>query len=392
MSVNKFFVTVIILFSILPSFVFVSFSQPSITVGMVVVTSSFIMLSFFLGFFVINRGCFLFALIITIFILIHSFSEAIENPSKVAVSVVFLLIFILCANVFSNLILQNQNNIVKPIKISAILLLFFGFLSLLFKVNTFGFENYSKSVFFFYEPSHYALVLNPILLASMSFFKEKEKILIIIFVLTLGLLIPSLILILTFLLSLVLTFKGKRLFAITTSLLFALSLSLIWTGYDISYFLDRISLTTDTNNLSALVYLQGWVDAGSSLFDTNFVGLGFQNAGTNSENWVNYKIYELSGKFMNRNDGSFTASKLISEFGILGCLLVFTSIFLIINEVKKIKSDSGNHVDKIASGFIVSYVIELLFRSAGYFTIGTFFLFVGIILVFKSGINGQNVT
>ncbi|MFT8211578.1 MAG: hypothetical protein ACMZI0_15200 [Symbiopectobacterium sp.] len=55
-----------------------------------------------------------------------------------------------------------------------------------------------------------------------------------------------------------------------------------------------------------------------ALFDTYGLGLGFQMAGTNGVGEYGYKIYVLSGMDLNRFDGGFLASKIVSEFGVIG--------------------------------------------------------------------------
>ena len=88
---------------------------------------------------------------------------------------------------------------------------------------------------------------------------------------------------------------------------------------------------SETNNISSLVYMQGWDDAITNIIRTNGIGLGFNMMGCDPLPLVGYRDTlinldpELVG--LNAQDGSFLVSKFISEFGVIGILIIILTIF-----------------------------------------------------------------
>ena len=132
--------------------------------------------------------------------------------------------------------------------------------------------------------------------------------------------------------------------------------------------------TTTAINLSSLVWLNGWSQATHHFVNSNGLGVGFNQMGCGK--------YEYSGIFtniitkltkgftLNANDGSFLASKLISEMGALGIVMVllfFTRSIRSILALKNFNHHGCNEYD-IARAVGGATMISLLFiRSAGYF-------------------------
>ncbi|QJA05894.1 hypothetical protein FVE67_03375 [Thermosulfurimonas marina] len=114
-------------------------------------------------------------------------------------------------------------------------------------------------------------------------------------------------------------------------------------------------------------------------FKANYgFGLGFQMLGT-QETYLSdysYVIEKITGKILNLENGSFVASKLITEFGILGIGILILYIywfikFLLIYPVKISKST-------YFYGIIAGFFIDLFIRGTGYFNTEVFFIFVAI--------------
>jgi hypothetical protein len=91
------------------------------------------------------------------------------------------------------------------------------------------------------------------------------------------------------------------------------------------------------------------------------------------------------GQTMNLKDGGFNLSKLLSEFGVFGGVLLvcylritISAVFLLRRVALWDKSQSASLV--FAASSIVGYLIEMLFRGAGYFTPTTMLLISSIFL------------
>ena len=132
----------------------------------------------------------------------------------------------------------------------------------------------------------------------------------------------------------------------------------------------------NSTNLSSLVYLNGWVAAFQYLRETNLLGVGFNLMGCEGgiQTEISSIIIELSGAYLNYNDGSFLMSKLISEIGILVVPLIFALLSGILKAVKIIfevivKNKVTSAIDIFASIFLLSGFIFLFIRGAGYFSI-----------------------
>jgi hypothetical protein len=98
------------------------------------------------------------------------------------------------------------------------------------------------------------------------------------------------------------------------------------------YFYDRVLFwdAQSSKNLSSLVYLQGIQDAHYSFVSTKGLGLGFQQLGTQKLSEAGLILQELlnNNTGLNRQDGGFTAAKIIAELGLLGILILLMYLIL----------------------------------------------------------------
>ncbi|GGK24105.1 hypothetical protein GCM10007987_04970 [Aliivibrio fischeri] len=374
---------ILFFFAFIPSFIFVVFNQSSITLGIMISIFFVSLYQAVIGEFKFNYRVLVLSLWIMIWLFITSYSNIMTNPTKVGLSVFFVFLYLNFAYQLSIQIKKNDSKDFFHITVVLCrVLLFIGIVSLFFKLDVLGYSAYSKSIFTFYEPSHYALVLVAFLMPSFYIVSYKEKLLYFFILLCFGLVFPSVIILIVAFLS-AFSILNKRIFLLSVIGAVLGFLMITPQTEQLLYFYERLNFSENTSNLTALVYMQGWYDAYYSFIETTGIGLGFQMAGENTETWINYRIYDLSGGYMNRNDGSFTASKLISEFGVLGVFFVLSYLIVFIKSIRAIKNGIRNkNIDfsMISNFFIISYVIEMFFRSAGYFTIGTLMLFVGIML------------
>jgi hypothetical protein len=106
-------------------------------------------------------------------------------------------------------------------------------------------------------------------------------------------------------------------------------------------------------------------------------GLGFQQLGVlGTDVDAGQLIYSLMGDYLNLFDGAFNASKLLSEFGVIGIALLMALCAKIVKSVRALRANA--HQAAPAAGLITfahcclaALPIELFIRGAGYFTAGT---------------------
>jgi len=306
-----------------------------------------------------------------------------------------LSIFLLGAVFFSSIFIANLlvklnfKDIKTILKKLSILLLFFGIFALIFDISLFGYGNYAKSIFPFSEPSHYALSIGPILFTTGFFLKPKYRNFLVLILFIFGVTLKSLIL-LVFSVFLILYYYKARYIPIFISVF--LSVFFLFDGvfFDATYFIDRLSLLGG-QNLSVLVYIQGWENILIALEQSYGFGVGFGNIANTLIGDTGELIYSLSGEYKNRTDGSFLASKLISEFGVFGIFLIAIYIKLFLRSSRFLKAtifanfylnqnSQYSAIQVLSSAFIVSFSIELFIRGYGYFSPGVLIFLIALFL------------
>lgn len=156
---------------------------------------------------------------------------------------------------------------------------------------------------------------------------------------------------------------------------------------NLRYFLDRLDFS-GTDNLSALVFIQGWELMFESLGRSQMWGLGFQQLGVHgTEAASSYLIFALLQSDSNLLDGGFVAAKLVSEFGILGIgitiLLVVLGArsFLVLRRMAA-STEPPRQTDLFIHGVRLAFLVELMVRGTGYFTGSIVLLIAALVLRF----------
>lgn len=228
-----------------------------------------------------------------------------------------------------------------------------------------------RSIGPFSEPSHFALAAAPwLLMATLSLRNQVAKIFVLLCFFATGIIEQSLV---TIVVVIVTAIISLRVIVIVPAILFV---SAAMTLIDIGYFTDRLDISEHSQNLSVLVFLQGFEFITSALELTSGMGLGFQQLGVVPlYSPTSEIIRSLSGQYLNFNDGSFLASKAISEFGIFGIILCVAiavkSALLIIKYRKYINSPNYDAGMKLSIAACVFYNVEIWIRGVGYFSVGT---------------------
>lgn len=239
----------------------------------------------------------------------------------------------------------------------------------------------SKPTFIYLEPSHFALVVAPFISYFCLISTKVKASLLLFFAAFWAAYIQNLTMLIAVLLAFVLSTRRNLVVSI-----FALSavifLLMIFVGVDrLSYFNDRLSFSSNSDNLSVLVLYQGWENALNTLIEISWFGAGFQQFGVATYTGAaSGKLYELLGFDINQYDGGTTASKIVGEFGVFGLLLLIfylLSLFIAVKRIRSRKIDSKKTL--FALVVFVSSILEIFVRGVGYFSPSLFTLIVSVL-------------
>lgn len=294
-----------------------------------------------------------------------------------------LLYLILCASFafIPTLDLLKEDFFHKIILFEFYILFILGYLKILLK---YFFEQENKSIIIFTEASHYAIVFLPFLFYTMYTCKRKAyAYLIFAASVVLALVIKSMTMIAGCILIIYLCYGRKLFYFISILIAVAVGIYII----DLEYFLDRINFSMQSRNISVLVFLSGWERAYLSLVDSGGIGLGFQQLGiVGPEGDLQNNIRSINNNIaLNINDGGTLGSKIISELGVMGLLLIISYFYLFIKISKLFMMRKINGA-KITffSCIIIMFSIELFVRGMGYFSLLSFMFISSLLYFFKS--------
>ena len=260
----------------------------------------------------------------------------------------------------------------------------------LFISNTFFIQS-SKSTLLFPEMSHFSIIFAPLLLFKVLTFKNTIHVYLSILIsLTLALSLLNLtLLISTFLIMMIYSIKKTFLFFLIPLVIVALFFDI----GDFQYFIDRIP-TSDTQNLSALVFLSGWERAFLSLIDSSFFGIGFNQLGfVGKTGFFQSEIISLGSPKLNITDGGSLAPKIISELGIVGLAFILIYLFHLVKAVYMVKKKKliYNYLDTFYISIFIMSFVSIFIRSSGYFSPIVFLLLSSIIYINKFKLTDHNI-
>ena len=266
-----------------------------------------------------------------------------------------------------------------------------------FRIDFFNTGN-TKPSFLFSEPSHIAITASALVMYVAVMSSRIKCLLIVLFTLAWAIYIQNLT---TIILGLMVAFVCIKLNIILISLFSSFLFVLIYIfleqidGGGVSYFLDRLSFDPDSENLSALVFMQGWDNARLTLIKTMGLGAGYQQLGVFTEvGAYTNKVIDIVGHNPNRYDGGTTGSKVVSEFGFLGIIAILVHLILVIRCVVRVRRrvmGAPQHAnDTFASCAVICSSLELYVRGVGYFSPLIFMFWVGffVIIMRRQGVGG----
>ena len=337
------------------------------------------------------------SLLVFIHIIISSFLMDSFFSIKHILSFIFMVFITLTAFIFSQKISKiSQKSFISLLHITSMTVLFLGILSLIIDINFLGYGNFPKSIFPFAEPRHYVTSTGSFIIASALYLSQKKKIIISLIIPLFAAIYGSVILIVFYMMIFYFLFIvniKKSFYATSIVAIFFVTITFLFA--DINYFIERLNFSQNNLNLTTLVYLQGWQEIFYSFQETGGFGVGFQNMGILAPTAISELIYQLAGGFYkNRNDGSFLASKIISEFGVLGLMIVGLYLKQFFSSLLKISkylnnTDLINFNSKIspilifAHIHVIFFIIEMFAAGTGYFSTGVFLLLISFFLLQK---------
>ena len=241
-----------------------------------------------------------------------------------------------------------------------------------------------SAVGFFHENSHYAWSFLPFLLYMVVLSSWRKK----WFFLFMGFLITLILQSLTLLVGMIaIAIFALRLRQLVFLSIIAIPILMVSMDYiNIGYYSSRLDFTNP--NLSLLSFINGWERAYLNLKDFYGIGIGFQQLGLiRSEGEIEiYEVLESIGtENLNLLDGSFLASKFISEFGILAVMVLVAYLVYLARSVRwlhEVSINGGETVDCRKVFFLACFVmffIDLFIRGGGYFTSSSF-LFIASLM------------
>ena len=230
-------------------------------------------------------------------------------------------------------------------------------------------EPWRAPVFPFSEPSAFALAFVPTMMYACVSTRGTTR----WWFLIAGVLCSALIQNLT-------TIAGVLLVALVTlrlPVLLALSvpIGLALSQVNLTYYAERLDFSGDVQNLSNLVYVQGWQMIEESLTRSGGFGLGFQQLGVRGTDVPAAELLRTIGGGEDKNllDGGFAFAKLGSDFGVFGIVLAVLYLLLAVRSVLVLRQVTHGRraippALVLAHCAVVAWLIELFVRSSGYFT------------------------
>lgn len=234
---------------------------------------------------------------------------------------------------------------------------------------------WAKSTFPFTETSHFALAFAPVYLFLCSTARSGRRNLWLLFGFALALALKSATLLAVVFIAAAIC---RRFLVVLASAALIAAVGL--TG-QLKYFASRAALSDDSSNISALVYLEGWEMLDDSLVRSHGWGVGFEQLGLEGSNVAAAEAIRqhTQGMDLNLKDGSFVLSKLGSEFGVVGLLLVVGYAWLALRCSLALRSGGGSLNEQFARSVVLAYWVDMFVRGTGYFSQSTL-LFVGACL------------
>lgn len=235
----------------------------------------------------------------------------------------------------------------------------------------------SKPVFPFSEASHFGLALCPILLGLCVM--TRTPVLRLLYVgagVALALSLQNFTLLVGLMLISAVCLPWRWLLPVLGAGVLAVGLALSIGAEGLLYYTERLDFSGDSENITALVVIQGWQMISEAWDATYGWGLGLQQLGIQGPTAeVSDLIFTLNGgDYLNLLDGGFLLAKLAGELGFFGAGLAVAYVVAAARcglRLRKMAMEAAPVEPAgavFAQAIVVMYLLEVFVRSAGYLT------------------------
>jgi hypothetical protein len=380
----------------MPSLVMVQFAVSSLAVGAVL--SYILILSILLVFgipvgfskspskiFIIySLALFIHGSVVCIFSANFDFYRFIGSYLVFSLMYTSILVFknLFDLNFFTNYIINKT--IISMFK----LIVFFGVVAFFLNISpNIKYSQLNKGVFPFFEPSHFGLSVSPFLFyyINSNINKFSKAFFLFIFISFLVVINNLTILVVT-VFAIFFMLKGKKEYFLGFVLLFPTLILIIFNNVD--YYSSRM-IQNDSDNLSTLVWLQGWENALIMFKRTFGLGVGFQQFGIgglsgNATEAISILRAGDENSTLNQLDGGTLGAKIIGEFGLIGIIVVVYITKLCVLSIYRLKFDDRvkfNSIQLFSLCIISSFLIEIFVRSMSYISNPMFFFLMALTIL-----------
>ncbi|MCS3767086.1 hypothetical protein HNP12_001143 [Aeromonas hydrophila] len=299
--------------------------------------------------------------------------------NRFALSYITLALVLTCALLIATSLRRLSDEYFHQSSMIISLLLLFNAIMSLSRVDVFS-TGLAKPTFLYLEPSHFALVAAPFISYYCLTSSRTRGTVILLSVVFWAGYIQNLTMLIAALLAFVLSTRKNLVVAMLALIIATLALFIFADTESMSYFNDRLSFSSSSNNLSVLVLYQGWENAIKTLTQLSWLGGGFQQFGiTTLTGEASIKLHQLLGFDINQFDGGSTAPKILGEFGIFGaCILLvyLTYLVIVFRRIRLGEIESKKEI--FASVVLITSVLEFFVRGVGYFSPSLFMFAVGV--------------
>ncbi len=387
---------------LLPSFIFVISNATSLALGMLVASAMVVLTNYrYLMKLKTSSLNASFVVFVLLMVFLQSSYFYIElSQSKPFYSLTFFIVIVAAFLFAQKISILTYQQLLNSIYVVILSLIALGWLKFYYTPFT-AYSMLGKPVFPFSEESHYALALGMLTVAYASVGGYKRILFMIVNSFLLALFFPNLTLLAFSILTMFVTLLRLKPIYFKSILLLLpifITLLLIVLISSSEYFSSRLTFE-NTTNLTTLVFLQGWDLAYLNLMETNGLGLGFQMLGMSDTITSSFteKISEISVTPHNLEDGGFLASKIISEFGIIGIFIIIFYIYFLVDFIFKSNSvwneirfsNDIYYIQRLKKqlllkGILFGFLVEVFLRGYGYFSPGVFLALVVVFYLFSN--------
>lgn len=314
---------------------------------------------------------------------------------------VFIFIIFTYACYFNSFSFDYKKILIISGNLSLFIIFIFVILEIFFYEYFFSlrrFHSYGRYSGIFTEPSHLAIAIFPGLISIATLMNSSKKYYILVFYVLFFFIFSysnTLVIYTTIIFSTIYILRYKISFIkLVFFLIFIYFLFQLFINYSFGFNERVSSLLMLINNdyyanlsLSSIIYLRGWYTAFYDLSYFFGIGLGFNDLGChiNYNDSLSYHLKDKGREYflLNIKDGSFLASKIISEFGLLS-LFIFYFLIKNLRNYYLMNLRFKNNLDKMFFLFFVFLLIMLVTRSVAYF--GSIWILIYLFLLHKKNL------